>query len=283
MLKVDLFHLMYSNQTDIPFIQRYLEQRDKTMHQKAKAQIKECYGKKKTGDPIYKNLTRISIMKTRLRATVGEKYWKKAHDYLEHFLRQKQTPKGTDDKISGLSSSSRSTLQQQRSTSSVVPSPNSSAQPSSRTAVHKSQAAAMKMPLESTERASGSASASTATSGMLPPTAGLIINAALTKMKAKKANDENRSKQNSNERNRKRRAELKRKREEEVRRQLMLKKHAQTDVGVTTPSTMNPADPSLFAGTGTLTATTTPATIGDSFISTTTSGKKLKEPLDAKK
>lgn len=54
------------------------------MHVKAKATIKECYEKKKSGDPAFRSLT--SSMKMRLRQTVGELYWKKAHDYLDHFL-----------------------------------------------------------------------------------------------------------------------------------------------------------------------------------------------------
>jgi hypothetical protein len=60
---------------------RYLEQHDKAMHQRAKAQIKDCYEKNKSGDPAFKSLTQS--MEARLRATVGEMYWKKAHDYLE--------------------------------------------------------------------------------------------------------------------------------------------------------------------------------------------------------
>ena len=66
---------------------RYLEQRDVTMHANAKSQIKECYEKNKAGDPEFRSLT--TSMKARLRATVGETYWKKAHDYLDHFLKQK--------------------------------------------------------------------------------------------------------------------------------------------------------------------------------------------------
>ena len=58
------------------------------MHVAAKAQIKECYEKNKSGDPQFKSLT-IS-MKTRLRSTVGEVYWEKAHDYLDHFLKQRE-------------------------------------------------------------------------------------------------------------------------------------------------------------------------------------------------
>ena len=54
------------------------------MHPAAKAQIKECYEKNKSGDPQFRSL--IKSMKTRLRSTVGEIYWKKAQDYLDYFL-----------------------------------------------------------------------------------------------------------------------------------------------------------------------------------------------------
>src|SRR5210317_54818 len=57
------------------------------MHAKAKQEIKECYEKNKRGDAAYKSLTQS--MKSRLRATVGETYWKKAHNYLDHFFKQK--------------------------------------------------------------------------------------------------------------------------------------------------------------------------------------------------
>ena len=57
------------------------------MHIKAKATIKECYEKNKAGDPNFRSLT--TSMKERLRETVGEVYWKKAHDYTNHFIKQK--------------------------------------------------------------------------------------------------------------------------------------------------------------------------------------------------
>jgi hypothetical protein len=44
-------------------------------------------------------------MEARLRATVGEMYWKKAHDYLEHFLCQKKAVK--DDPRNGGQSQQR--------------------------------------------------------------------------------------------------------------------------------------------------------------------------------
>ena len=59
------------------------------MHARAKQVIKECYERNKEGgDAAYKSLTQS--MKTRLRASVGETYWKKAHGYLAHFFKQKQ-------------------------------------------------------------------------------------------------------------------------------------------------------------------------------------------------
>jgi hypothetical protein len=67
---------------------RYLEVRDAEMHARAKQVIKECYERNKAGDAAYKSLTHS--MKSKLRATVGETYWKKAHDYLDYFFKQKQ-------------------------------------------------------------------------------------------------------------------------------------------------------------------------------------------------
>ena len=59
------------------------------MHRTAKAAIKECYEKNKSGDPQYQSF--YTSMKARLHATVGETHWKKAHDYLYHFLAQKKS------------------------------------------------------------------------------------------------------------------------------------------------------------------------------------------------
>eukprot|EP00567_Pseudictyota_dubia_P001627 CAMPEP_0197466700 /NCGR_PEP_ID=MMETSP1175-20131217/65187_1 /TAXON_ID=1003142 /ORGANISM="Triceratium dubium, Strain CCMP147" /LENGTH=950 /DNA_ID=CAMNT_0043002749 /DNA_START=1093 /DNA_END=3945 /DNA_ORIENTATION=- len=68
-------------------LMKYLEKKDSAMHSKAKAVIKECEERKKAGDAAYASLT--NIMQTRLRQTVGEAHWKKAEDYLNHFLKQK--------------------------------------------------------------------------------------------------------------------------------------------------------------------------------------------------
>jgi hypothetical protein len=77
------------------------------MHLLAKTQIKECYEKNKAGDPAFRSLT--TSMNTRLRATVGDVYWKKAQDYLEHFIRQKQDKKQHSSSSSGGSSGATTT------------------------------------------------------------------------------------------------------------------------------------------------------------------------------
>ena len=57
------------------------------MHIKVKALILSFVQEKnKSGDPNYLPLS----MKERLRQTVGEVYWKKAQDYLDHFLKLKK-------------------------------------------------------------------------------------------------------------------------------------------------------------------------------------------------
>jgi hypothetical protein len=62
---------------------RYLKRCDADMHSAAKAQIEECYEKHKAGDPQFRSLT--TSTKTRLRSTVGEIYWGKAHKYLLNY------------------------------------------------------------------------------------------------------------------------------------------------------------------------------------------------------
>jgi hypothetical protein len=57
-------------------LMKYLKQRDPSMHGLAEAQIKDCYEKNKSGDPQFRSLT--TLMKTRLRSTVGELNWKQA-------------------------------------------------------------------------------------------------------------------------------------------------------------------------------------------------------------
>jgi hypothetical protein len=89
------------------------------MHKKARAEIKQCYDRNKAGDPMFKSLTHS--MKARLRATVGDVYWKKAHGYLNHFLRQKAEKKGEDGQPVQSSSRLASTQEPASSSSNVTP------------------------------------------------------------------------------------------------------------------------------------------------------------------
>ena len=68
-------------------LMKYLESKDAAMHQRAKQAIKDCAEKNKMGDPNYASLT--LSMREQLRQVVGEQYWRKAEDYLKHFLQTK--------------------------------------------------------------------------------------------------------------------------------------------------------------------------------------------------
>lgn len=68
-------------------LMKYLESKDAAMHQQAKQVIKVCAERNKQGDPKFASLT--SSMREQLRQVVGEQYWKKAEDYLKHFLQTK--------------------------------------------------------------------------------------------------------------------------------------------------------------------------------------------------
>jgi hypothetical protein len=67
---------------------KYLEQKDPPMHAQAKLIIKDCAERNKRQEPGYESVT--ASMKKRLKEKVGEHYWKKANDYLTHFLEQKK-------------------------------------------------------------------------------------------------------------------------------------------------------------------------------------------------
>ena len=77
---------------------RYLEQKDKEMFHRAKSVIRECAEKNKSKDPQYLSLTKS--MQVRLRATVGPDYWRKAEEYLNHFLAKKKALKEAANKSS---------------------------------------------------------------------------------------------------------------------------------------------------------------------------------------
>jgi hypothetical protein len=66
---------------------RYLEHWDPDMHALGKAKIKECYKKNTSGNPQFGSLT--TSLKAHLWSTVGEIYWKRAHNYQDYILKQK--------------------------------------------------------------------------------------------------------------------------------------------------------------------------------------------------
>lgn len=80
---------------------KYLEQKDPNMHAQAKAIIKDCAERNKRQEPGYESVT--LSMKRRLRDLVGDHYWKKANDYLVHFIEQKKRQAGIPSNRGGSS------------------------------------------------------------------------------------------------------------------------------------------------------------------------------------
>ena len=97
-------------------------QKDKRMHHQAKIIIKDCAERNKRQEPGYESVT--ESMKRRLKELVGDHYWKKANDYLIHFIEQKRrqhaaaaaggSSSGGGSRSSGGSSSSAQQQQQQQ-------------------------------------------------------------------------------------------------------------------------------------------------------------------------
>eukprot|EP00804_Cyclotella_cryptica_P014819 CCRYP_015024-RG/>CCRYP_015024-RG protein AED:0.06 eAED:0.32 QI:197/0.66/0.5/1/0.66/0.5/4/0/1300 len=157
-------------------LMKYLETRNKELHEKAKAQIKECYEKNKSGDPNFASLTKI--MNARLHATVGEMYWKKATYYLEHFFLTKK-----EGDRSRSSSSSKPTSSSGGRGQEIASVPSSSMTKNQLTAATSKQlipaAAAMKQPAPASSgrsttivlpSSSGKNASITATTGSTTPT-----------------------------------------------------------------------------------------------------------------
>jgi len=90
---------------------KYLEQKDPPVHAKVKAIIKDCAERNKRQEPGYESVTKL--MRARLKQVVDEAYWKRAENYLHHFMVQKaKTAQAgsssaavvlADDKTSGVS------------------------------------------------------------------------------------------------------------------------------------------------------------------------------------
>jgi hypothetical protein len=66
---------------------KYLESKDSALHLRVKAIIQECAERNKRQERGYESIT--ASMKLRLKEVVGESYWKRAEQYLHHFLAQK--------------------------------------------------------------------------------------------------------------------------------------------------------------------------------------------------
>ena len=71
---------------------KYLEQKDQSMHARAKEVIRDCAKKNKEGNPAYSCL--IASVQSHLKQLVGEIYWKKAEDYLRQYLHTQYVKKG---------------------------------------------------------------------------------------------------------------------------------------------------------------------------------------------
>ena len=73
-------------------LMKYLEQKDQSMHARAKEVIRDCAKKNKEGNPSYSSLS--TSMQSHLKQLVGEPYWKKAEDYLRQYLHTQYVKKG---------------------------------------------------------------------------------------------------------------------------------------------------------------------------------------------
>ncbi len=65
---------------------KYLEQKDPSMHARAKEVIRDCAKKNKDGNPAYSSLS--ASMQSHLKKLVGGTYWKKAEEYLKQYMTQ---------------------------------------------------------------------------------------------------------------------------------------------------------------------------------------------------
>lgn len=97
-------------------LMKYLENKDPNMHARAKQVIRECAEKNKKKEHGFESVT--ASMKTRLRATVGESYWKRAEGYLTHFQTKMLERKKATVTMAGGSSA---TTTKSASSSSQVP------------------------------------------------------------------------------------------------------------------------------------------------------------------
>jgi len=74
---------------------KYLEKKDKELHTRAKKIIRECVERNKRQENGIESMTKT--ITHRLKELVGDHRWKKANEYLLHFLQEKESnrPAGT--------------------------------------------------------------------------------------------------------------------------------------------------------------------------------------------
>ena len=89
--EADLYDVKKRKERFLLFIRvlmKYVEKKDHELYLKIKRIIWECAMKVKNQVPGYENAT--ASMKLRLEEVVSVKYWKRANQYLAHFLALKQ-------------------------------------------------------------------------------------------------------------------------------------------------------------------------------------------------
>ena len=167
-------------------LMKYLEAKDQALHQKAKLVIKACAERNKAKDPEYKSLT--AAMQTKLRECVGEVYWKKADEYLKHFLRSKLKEKVERDRAAAArqqhqvvgapipitkttTTAQAPAVQQQihRSVSTPKQQPSQQRQNSVSGMTHKGRATPIVVSKQQQQQQQSKTSASSSTSRMRPP------------------------------------------------------------------------------------------------------------------
>ncbi|KAL7478025.1 hypothetical protein ACHAW6_003808 [Cyclotella cf. meneghiniana] len=244
---------------------------------------------------MFESLTQS--MKARLRSTVGEMYWNRALEYLDHFEKKIKSKERGGQPFPDQLSSERVAPGQQlhaptTSSSNFPPgSTATTAQPPARHQMNQTQAPeVMKMPLQ------GARTLVTGSNAQIPASSTAVVPPSSTtsappptaaEASAKKRKDDEEKRVERNAANRARRAHLKKKKEEEQQK-LLLGKLASGGSNVSiAPSLIAPADPLAAAGllSPTPIATTTLSTIGGSSVSTTasTGSKKAKDSIKTKK
>lgn len=89
-------------------LMKYLETKDPPLHSKVKAIIKDCADRNRRKEVGFESVT--AAMRIQLRKVVSDVYWKKAEDYLKHFLKEKAAKPGMLPNASGSYNSGSSSI-----------------------------------------------------------------------------------------------------------------------------------------------------------------------------